>query len=78
MAIKITDFEFYNGYNAPEPVAAPQKKNAVTRAFHALNTYFFDVEPDEPIDWASCAIFYGFIVFGSIALTALLLLQPTL
>lgn len=33
--------------------------NGIKRAFAALNDYFFDVDPGEPIDWPSVAIFYG-------------------
>jgi hypothetical protein len=41
--------------------------DVIKRSFNALNLYFFDVQPDEPIDWASCIIYYGFLAF-SIAL----------
>jgi len=30
-----------------------------TKQARRLNDYFFDVEPGEPIDWASVSIFYG-------------------
>jgi len=38
----------------------PTKPGALfTKQARRLNNYFFDVEPDDPIDWASVSIFYG-------------------
>ena len=38
----------------------PTKPSALfTKQARRLNNYFFDVEPDDPIDWASVSIFYG-------------------
>lgn len=45
------------------------------RVFNALNYYFFDAEPDEPIDWASVAIYYGSLALSVGVSIALLLLK---
>ena len=37
----------------------PSKATKPGALFTKANDYFFDVEPEEPIDWASVSIFYG-------------------
>jgi len=40
-------------------VKATDNPSKATKQARRLNDYFFDVEPDDPIDWASVSIFYG-------------------
>ena len=43
------------------------------RIMHALNDYFFDVDPNEPPDYVGAGIFYGVITLMLVILAILAL-----
>lgn len=55
-------------------MALPSKPTKPNALFTKLNDYFFDVEPEEQIDWASVSIFYGVCGLSGVMATVFLAL----